>query len=166
MGPGLVAFTLIHVVISLVGIGSGIAVVLGMISARASVKWTAWFLSSTLLTCVTGFLFPFHKFLPSHAVGILSLIALSIAIFAQYGRQLTGAWRRTYAASATSALYFNVFVLVAQSFQKIPMLKAMAPTQSEAPFKAAQLVLLALFVFIAIFAGIRFQPKRSLTAIP
>jgi uncharacterized membrane protein len=109
---------------------------------------------------VTGFLFPFHKLLPSHILGILSLIALAIAVFARYRRRLAGGWNRAYAISAVIALYFNVFVLVAQLFQKVPALKALAPTQSEPPFKIAQLAVLIIFVLIGIFSAVRFRSEQ------
>ncbi len=154
---GMTIFTFVHVVLSLVGIFSGFVVVLGLLTAKRLDGWTALFLASTVLTSVTGFLFPFHRFLPSHGVGILSLIVLAVAIFARYGRQLAGAWRRSYVITSVIALYLNVFVLIAQLFQKVPALKAMAPTQSEPPFKVTQLIVLALFVVLAIFAAIRFR---------
>jgi hypothetical protein len=164
MSSGMAIFTFVHVALSLVGIVAGFVVVFGLISGKPLGKWTALFLTTTLLTTVTGFLFPFHKFLPSHAIGILSLIVLAIAIYALYGRRLAGAWRRSYVITSVIALYFNVFVLVAQLFLKVPALKAIAPTQSETPFKLAQLSLLALFVFLATFAAIKFrieQPRRA-----
>jgi len=105
---------------------------------------------------VTGFLFPFHRFLPSHAVGIVSLLVLAVVILARYAFHLAGAWRRTYAISAMIALYLNVFVLIAQAFQKVPSLKAMAPTQSEPPFLVTQLVVMVLFVVLTIAAARRF----------
>jgi hypothetical protein len=113
---------------------------------------------------VTGFLFPFHGFLPSHGVGIISLLVLAIAIFARYSRHLAGLWRRTYVITAVIALYLNVFVLIVQLFRRVSALKAIAPTQSEAPFKVAQLVALALFVVIASFATIRFRSEQPRTA--
>lgn len=94
MSIGLAMFTLFHVALSLVGIFSGFVVVVGLLSAKQLKGWTALFLATTAATSVTGFLFPFHKFLPSHGVGIVSLIALAIAIFALYGRGLVGGWRR------------------------------------------------------------------------
>jgi hypothetical protein len=113
---------------------------------------------------VTGFLFPFHKFLPSHAIGILSLMVLALAIFARYRQHLAGGWRRTFVITSVIALYFNAFVLIAQLFQKVEALKAIAPTQSEAPFKLAQLLLLALFVLLATFAAIKFRIPQPRTA--
>lgn len=140
----LTAFTLFHVALSLVGIGSGFVVLYGLLASKWSSRWNTLFLTTTVATSVTGFFFPFHRFLPSHAVGILSLIALGTAIVARYRFHLEGAWYRTYVITALIALYFNVFVLVAQMFQKIPALKALAPTQSEPPFKLTQLVVLVL----------------------
>ncbi|HEX4227706.1 MAG TPA: hypothetical protein VHZ07_03480 [Bryobacteraceae bacterium] len=153
----LAAFTLFHVVLSLVGIGSGLVVLFGLLTSRRFDGWTLLFLITTAATSVTGFLFPFHRFLPSHAVGILSLIVLCIAIVARYTFRLAGPWRTTYVITATIALYFNVFVLVAQMFQKIPSLKALAPTQSEPPFQLAQLVVLILFIVLGILAARKFH---------
>ena len=107
---------------------------------------------------------PFHKFLPSHGVGMVSLIMLAIAIFARYVRQLAGAWRRTYVITAIVALYLNMFVLIAQLFLKVAALKAMAPTQSEPPFLVAQLVCMALFVALAIAAAIKSRNETIRTA--
>ncbi len=151
--------TLVHVVLSLVGIGSGFIVVFGLIAAKRLDGLTALFLATTAATSLTGFLFPFHKLLPSHVVGIVSLVVLAIAILARYASHLTGAWRSIYAANVVIGLYLNVFVLVAQAFQKVPALKAMAPTQSEAPFVVAQLVVMALFVMLGIFAVKRFHDR-------
>jgi hypothetical protein len=151
--------TLVHVVLSLGGIGSGFIVVFGLIAAKRLDGLTALFLATTAATNLTGFLFPFHKLLPSHVVGIVSLVVLAIAILARYARHLTGAWRSIYAANVVIGLYLNVFVLVAQAFQKVPALKAMAPTQSEAPFVVAQLVVMALFVMLGIFAVKRFHDR-------
>src|ERR1700730_1408415 len=154
---GMTLFTFLHVLLSVIGIGSGVVISFGLLTARRLEGWTALFLATTVLTSVTGFLFPFHRFLPSHGVGIISLIVLAIAIFARYARRLVGAWRRTYVISATTALYLNVFVLIAQLFQKVPALKAMAPTQSEPPFLATQVVLMALFVALTIGTAKRFR---------
>jgi hypothetical protein len=156
---GMTTLTFVHVVLSLLGIGSGFVVVFGLLTSRRLDGWTALFLVSTVLTSVTGFLFPFHHFLPSHGVGIVSLIVLAIALFARYGRNLAGAWRRTYAITSVIALYLNVFVLVVQLFLKVPALNALAPTQSEPPFKIAQLAVLVLFVVIGIFGAIRFRDE-------
>ncbi len=153
------AFTLIHVVISLVGIGSGFVVIAGFLKAKRLDGWTALFLTTTVLTSVTGFLFPFHKLMPSHVVGTLSLLILALAILGRYRFNLNGAWRRIYVISAVIAQWFNVFVLVAQLFAKVPALKAIAPTQSEPPFAITQAVVLGLFIWLGILAIKRFQVK-------
>src|SRR5271168_1256724 len=154
----LAAYTIVHVIISLVGIFSGLVVLFGLLAGKRLDSWTALFLTTTVATSVTGFFFPVHHFLPSHAVGILSLLVLALAIYARYPKRLAGGWRKTYVIGAVVALYFNVFVLIVQSFMKIPALKDLAPTQTEPPFKLTQLVVLALFVVLGIVAAIRFRP--------
>jgi len=158
LGMTLPTFTLFHVIISLIGIGSGLVVVFGLLTAKRLKNWTAIFLVTTVLTSATGFLFPFHGFKPSYAVGILSLIVLAVAIVALYAGHLAGAWRWIYVVTAVIALYFNVFVLVAQSFDKVPALKALAPTQSEPPFAIAQLIVLVIFIVLGILSVRRFRP--------
>jgi hypothetical protein len=160
MSLGLTIFTLVHVVISLTGILSGLVVAYGFLTAKRLDRWTATFLVSTVLTSVTGFFFPFHQLLPSHIVGVISLVILVVAIFARYGRNLAGGWRPTYVVASMIALYLNVFVLVVQLFQKVPALKAMAPTQSEPPFVVTQVAVLALFVMLSVFAAIRFRGEQ------
>ena len=159
LGMSLAAFTALHVVISLVGIVTGIVVLFGMLNAKPFSGWTAVFLATTVLTSVTGFLFPITGFTPAHAFGILSLILLAIALFALYAQHLAGAWRWIYVVCAAVALYLNVFVLIVQAFEKVPALKALAPTQSEPPFLVTQLVVLALFVVLGIFAVKRFRDQ-------
>jgi hypothetical protein len=161
---GMTLFTFFHVVLSLVGIFSGFTVVLGFLTAKRLGGWAALFLSTTVLTSVTGFLFPFHGFKPSYVVGTISILVLALAIFALYVRQLAGGWRRTYVISSVMALYLNVFVLVVQLFMKVPALNALAPTQSEGPFKLTQLTILALFVLLGIFATMRFGGEQLRTA--
>ena len=146
------AFTLFHVLLSLGGIFSGFVVVVGLLKARNLKGWTASFLWTTAATSVTGFFFPFRKLLPSHILGVLSLVVLAIAIVALYRRHLDGGWRQTYVIASVIALYLNVFVLVVQLFQKIPLLKAIAPTQSETPFKVTQLLVLVVFVALGALA--------------
>src|SRR5438552_13298744 len=158
------AFTLFHVALSLVGILSGFVVLAGFLSAKLSNGWTAVFLVTTVLTSVSGFLFPFHKFLPSHAVGIVSLIVLAVAIPALYVFRLAGPWRLTYIIGSVIALYLNVFVLVAQLFMKVPALKALAPTQSEPPFLGTQVVGMFVFIVLGVFAGKRL-PVQSAHAV-
>lgn len=168
MLSAMTSLTLIHVALSLIGILSGLIVAFGLLAAKRFNGWTALFLVTTVLTSVTGFLFPFHQFLPSHALGILSLIALAIAIVARYPRQLAGGWRLTYVITAMLSLYFNVFVLVVQLFMKVPSLHALAPTQTEPVFKLTQLVLLVAFVILTILAAINFrtEPAAAAEAVP
>jgi hypothetical protein len=156
-------YTLVHVLISLAGIFTGIVVLIGLLTGKRLDGWTAIFLATTVATSVTGFFFPVDHFMPSHAVGIISLLILAVAIYARYSRHLAGAWRKVYVLGAVLALYLNVFVGVVQAFLKIPALKALAPTQTEPPFKLTQLVVLVLFVAPAIVAAIRFrdEPVRS-----
>ena len=160
-GMSLETFTLVHVIISLIAIASGLIVLFGMISGKRLDGFTALFLATTVLTSVTGFGFPIHGMTPAINLGILSLIVLAIAIFARYGRHLAGAWRKTYVISASIALYFNCFVLVVQLFEKVPALHALAPTQKEPPFGIAQLTLLVLFVVITIVAAKKFRSETT-----
>jgi hypothetical protein len=161
LGMSLSTFTLVHVLISLVGIASGLVVLYGLLSGKRLDGWTALFLIGTVLTSVTGFGFPFDHLLPSHKVAILSLVFLAIAILARYGLHMAGAWRWIYVVTTVMALYLNVFVLVFQGFEKVPALKALAPTQSEPPFLVAQLLVLALFIVLGIFAVKKFHPERA-----
>lgn len=164
MSTGLAVFTFVHVLLSLVGIGSGFIVVFGLLKGRRLDGWTALFLTTTVATSVTGFLFPFHHFMPSHALGIISLLILAVAIPARYVFRLAGPWRKTYVISAVAALYFNVFVAIVQAFRKIPALNAVAPTQSEAPFVVVQLMVMALFIALGILAAIKFRSEQLRTA--
>ena len=157
-------YTIVHVLISLVGILSGFVALIGLLSGNRLDGWTKLFLITTVATSVTGFGFPFHHFTPAHAVGVISLIVLAVAIFARYRCHLAGAWRWIYVISAMIALYLNVFVGVVQAYEKVPTLKALAPTQSEPPFAITQLLVLMIFLFLTIIAAIRFRPeplKRS-----
>jgi len=153
-----VAFTLFHVALSLAGIFSGFVVALGLLKSKRLNLWTAFFLLTTAATSVTGYLFPFHRLMPSHILGVISLVALSVTSFARYGRRLQGHWRWIYAGGAVFSLYLNFFVLIAQSFAKIPALKAMTPTQTEPPFLVAQSVALLAFAILGIGAVVRFRP--------
>jgi len=155
LGMSLETFTLIHVLISLVGIASGLIVLYGFLTNRRLDAWTAVFLLTTALTSLTGFFFPFTAATPAIKLGIISLVVLAIAIVTRYVLHLT--WKKTYVIAACTALYFNVFVLVVQSFEKVPSLKAIAPTQKEAPFAVAQITLLLLFVVLTAFSVKRFR---------
>jgi hypothetical protein len=150
-------FTTVHVVISLIGIASGLVVLYGLLGNRWLPRWNALFLATTIATSVTGFGFPFDHLLPSHKVGILSLVLLALALVALYVFHLAGGWRRTYVICAMVSLYLNVFVLVVQLFEKVSALKALAPTQKEPPFVIAQLVVLVTFAWLTIRAARRFR---------
>jgi uncharacterized membrane protein SirB2 len=158
LGMSVATFTLVHVVISLIGIASGLVVLFGLLGTRTSGGWTALFLASTVVTSATGFLFPVERLLPSHIFGIISLVVLGAAILALYVYRLQGSWRWIYVTGAMLALYLNVFVAVVQAFQKLPFLRPLAPTQSEPPFLVAQLVVLAAFVVLGIVAVRKFHP--------
>jgi hypothetical protein len=144
------SFTFVHVVLSLVGIIAGLVVMFGLVAGKQLDGWTAVFLATTVATSVTGFGFPFDHLLPSHKVGIVSLLVLPVVIAARYAFHLAGAWRRIYVIGAAVALYLNIFVLVVQLFLKVPALKAIAPTQKEPPFAITQIAVLALFGVLAV----------------
>ncbi len=165
-GVSLFTYTLVHVIISLIGIASGLVVFFGLLTPRPLNGWTALFLATTVATSVTGFGFPFHKLSPAHIVGIISLIVLALPIVGRYAHHLAGAWRWIYVVSAVIAIYLNVFVAVLQAFEKIAALKALAPTQSEPPFLVAQLVILMLFVVLGVFAVKRFHVPARTAAHP
>ena len=143
-------FTLVHVLLSLVGIGSGFIVFGGLLTGSQLDGWTALFLATTVATSVTGFGFPFDRLLPSHKVGAISLVVVAVAILALYVFDLAGAWRWIYVISAAAALYLNVFVAVAQAFLRVPALKEMAPTQSEPPFLLTQGFVLVLHIALTV----------------
>lgn len=150
--------TILHVVISLIGIVAGFVAAAGLLNSNLSRGWTILFLATTILTSLTGFLFEFTRLLPSHIVALISLALLAAALFALYSKQLSGYWRTIYVVTALTSLYLNVFVLIIQAFMKVPALKAIAPTQTEPAFVAVQAVTLLLFVSVTILASIRFRP--------
>jgi hypothetical protein len=154
-------YTQIHVAISLIAILSGFVVAFGMIAGKLLPRLTALFLTTTVLTSVTGLLFPWKGFTPGVILGIISLVVLLIAILARYGSHLSGACRRIYVITAMIALWLNCFVLIAQSFQHCPRLHALAPTGTEPPFKIAQLILLILIVVLTFAADKKFRPMTS-----
>jgi hypothetical protein len=155
------AFTLVHVIITLVAIASGLIVVGGMFASARLPGTTALFLFTTALTSITGFLFPIHGFTPALGVGVLACLILAVALVALYKKDLVGAWRWIYVIAAVVSLYLNVFVLVAQSFMKIPALNALAPTQSEPPFAITQATVLVIFIVIALIAAANFRPASA-----
>ncbi len=149
----------IHVILSLVGILTGYVELYGLVTGVSSSGWTrATFLATTILTSVTGFPLPPFGFDPPRAVGVISLVLLALALAALYAFRLAGAWRWIYVGAAVAALYLNVFVAVVQAFQKLPLLHALAPTQSEPPFLVSQIVVLAAFVALGVVAAMRFHP--------
>ena len=157
-------FTLIHVVISLLGIASGFVVVIGLIASKRLSGWTAVFLATTIATSVTGFGFPIKGVTPGIVVGVISLFVLAIAVYARYAGRLVGAWRLTYVITAVVALYLNFFVLIVQSFLKVPALNALAPTGSEPPFAIAQGVVLVGFIVVGFLAAKRFREHSASAA--
>jgi hypothetical protein len=163
LGMSLSAFTTLHVIISLIAIVAGLIVMFGMLGANPSPGLTAIFLLFTILTSATGFLFPFTKLLPSHMVGILSLVLLAIACIALYVMKLNGAWRWIYVVTALLSLYFNVFVLVIQGFLKVPTLTALAPGNppSGPVFAVVQGIVLVFFVIMIIGALRRYRPMPA-----
>jgi hypothetical protein len=163
LGMSLSAFTTVHVIISLIAIVSGIIVMFGLLGSSRMPGMTAIFLFFTILTSATGFLFPFEKLLPSHMVGILSLVLLAIAVIALYAMQLSGPWRSIYVVTAMTSLYLNVFVLIIQAFLKVPALHALAPSvpPSEPPFAVIQGIVLVFFVIVIIGAVRRFRPMPT-----
>jgi hypothetical protein len=162
LGVTISTFTVLHVLISVVGIASGLVVMFGLLTANRLERWTTLFLVSTAATNITGFLFPFKGVTPGIVIGILSLIVLAVAVLGRYAWNLTGAWRPIYIVAASVALYFNVFVFVVQSFEKVPQLRALAPTQKEPPFAVVQLFVLLVFVVATGFALKRFRPNMNL----
>jgi hypothetical protein len=159
-------FTLLHVVISLVGIATGVIALAGMLRSAAPGWITHVFLVTTALTTITGFLFPITAFTPALGTGLVSMAFLIPAFLGIYAFHFAGAWRLIYAVTAVVALYLNCFVLVVQAFQKLPALAALAPTQSEPPFVAAQAVLLVAFIWLGWRAAKRFHPVVAGGGVP
>jgi hypothetical protein len=163
LGLSLSTFTTVHVIISLIGIGAGIIVMFGLLGSKRTPGMTAIFLLFTILTSATGFLFPFEGLKPSYIVGALSLVLLAIACIALYGMKLSGAWRWIYAVTAMLSLYLNIFVLVIQSFLKVPALHALAPGEPPGGpvFGVVQGVVLVFFVLVIIGVVRRFRPLAT-----
>jgi hypothetical protein len=164
LGMSTANFTILHVLISLVGIGTGLIVIYGFLAGKRLDGVNTVFLITTALTSVTGFLYPFDQLTPGGKIGIISLVILAIAIPARYLFHMAGVWRTIYVVGAAMALYLNVFVLVVQLFEKVSALKALAPTQKEPPFLIAQLTVLVIFVGLTILSAKKFridQPRRA-----
>jgi hypothetical protein len=158
-------FLLLHVAISMIGIFAGFVVMGGMYASNKLPTWTAIFLFTTILTSVTGFLFPITIFTPALAVGILSMVILLVALLALYVYRLAGWWRFVYVATALAALYLNVFVFIVQSFQKVTFLQHLAPKQAEPPFVFTQGVVLLTFAVLGVIALWKFHPERQLQTV-
>jgi hypothetical protein len=161
-------FTTLHIIISLVAIASGAVVLVGMLGSHRLPGWTALFLITTILTSVTGFLFPINGFTPAIGVGIVSLIVLVIALLALYGRHLAGAWRWIYVVSAVAALWFNGFVLIVQAFEKLSLLNPRAPQvgppfpdPQNTQFAIAQGAMLVLLLALGVIAARKFHPTPA-----
>jgi len=163
VGLSVSTFTLVHVVISLIAIASGIIVMFGMLGGSKMPGLTAIFLLFTILTSVTGFMFPFEQLLPSHIIGILSLVLLLIACIALYATKLSGMWRPIYVVTALASLYLNIFVLIVQGFVKVPALHALAPGNppNGPAFAVIQGLVLLFFVIVIVGAWRRFKPAPS-----
>jgi hypothetical protein len=164
LGLSLPLFTLVHIAISLIAIAAGFGVLYGFLASQESTSWTKTFLVFTILTSITGYLFPADRVLPSHIVGAISLVVLAVAVVARYVYRLAGASRWIYVVSAVAAQFLNTFVLVAQTFAKNPPLKELAPTQSEPAFVITQLLLLVTFVVLGFLAVRRYRPEASAIA--
>jgi hypothetical protein len=158
IGMSVAAFTQFHVILSLIGIASGLIVVIAMLGAKRAPALTAIFLATTVATSATGFMFHFASFGPPEIVGAISLVVLALAILALYSYKLAGAWRRIYVVTAVLALYLNVFVGVVQTFQKVAFFHALAPTQTEPPFAVAQGIVLLAFIAVGVVAARKFRP--------
>src|SRR6266850_1293334 len=166
LGMSLSTFVTVHVIISLIGIVAGIIVMFGLLGSNRMPGLTAIFLLFTILTSATGFLIPpllTETLLPSHMIGALSLVLLAIACIALYGMKLSGAWRWIYVVTAVLSLYLNIFVLIIQSFLKVPALHALAPSvpPSEPPFAVVQGIVLLFFVIVIIGAVRRYRPMPT-----
>jgi len=161
LGMSIATFTLLHTVLSLVGIVAGLVVAGGLVNGTRLDRWAAVFVVTTVLANASGFGFPFVKLIASHVVGVVSLVVLAGVIVADYVKHLAGGWRTTYAVGVVLATYLNVFVLVAQLFKRIPVLFLLAPTQSEPPFALTQVLVLALFVWLGVGAVKGFRAGRS-----
>jgi len=158
VGLSIATFTLVHVAITLIAILSGLIVLYGLLNSRRMDGLTDIFLIFTVLTDVTGFMFPFHGFTPAFNLGIISSVVLIPTLVARYAFVMTGWWRGTYAIGAVLSLYFNCFVLVVQAFQKVPALHALAPKGNEPPFAIAQGLVLLFFIVTGFLAFRRFRP--------
>jgi hypothetical protein len=150
--------TMVHVALSLIAIATGFLVIFQMIGGKTLGGLNSLFLATTILTSVTGFFFPITKLTPGLVIGAISMVVLTIALFALYGKKLAGGWRTVYVVTAVMAQFFNVLVLIVQSFQKIPALHAHAPTDDAPIVKIVQVCALVLCVALGVVAGKKFRP--------
>jgi hypothetical protein len=157
-------FLQFHVIVSLIGIASGLVVLYGFIAGKLLTGWNALFLVTTILTSVTGFPLPPFGLDPARILGIILLVLMAVALLSLYAYRLAGAWRWIYVIAALAALYLNCFVAVVQAFQKIAFLRALAPTQSEPPFLVAQVAVLVALVVLGVLAVVRFHPRTAAAA--
>jgi hypothetical protein len=158
LGLSLSTFTTLHVILCFVAIGSGVIVIAGLLRSKRLEGWIAVYLVSALAASASGFGFPFEKILPSHILGVISLVVLILATVARYLFHLAGAWRWVFSVGVVLGVYFQIFVAIAQLFQKVPSFQMLAPTQSEPPFAIAQGIALGVFVALAIPGAIKFRP--------
>ncbi len=157
VGMSVETFTLLHVVISLIAIAAGLVVVIGWMAGRRFSGWTNAFVITTVLTTLTGFMFPITKFTPAIGVGILSAVVLIVAMSSLYVFRLSGVWRLIFLTASITAFYLNVFVAVVQAFQKLEALRRLAPTQSELPFVVVQAAVLLTFMVVGYLSTQRYQ---------
>jgi hypothetical protein len=157
---GLAVYTAFHVLLSLIGIGTGFIVIFGLIGGRWLGRWMSTFLWTTILTSVTGFFFPFKGITRGIVLGAISLILLAVSLYALYGKKLAGGWRTSFVITAVMAEYLNFFVLIVQLFEKVPALRVLAPTRTESPFKVAQLTALILFLVLGFLATRNFKEAQ------
>jgi hypothetical protein len=158
-----------HVAVSFIALAAGFVVAAGFLrgpfqKTQLSDRWNFWFLVTTIVTSLSGYLFPADRLLPSHVLGVISLAVLAVAVDAYYRQSLRGWWQPTYVAAAMTAFYLNFFVLVVQAFLKVPALHALAPTQAELPFALTQLVVLVVFATVGTLATLRFWQSRKVAA--
>jgi hypothetical protein len=161
LGMSTATFTVLHVLLSFIGIGSGLVVMWGLFRGKRLEGITAIFLVTTVLTSVTGFGFHVEHLLPSHIVGLISLVLLAAAIPARYVFHLAGNWRWVYVVGAATALYLNIVVLIIQSFLKVPAMHALAPEGKEPPFLVVQVVVLAIYLGATFLAAKKFHPATA-----
>jgi hypothetical protein len=168
IGVSIATFTILHVIITLIAIATGFIVMFGMVCSKKMSGWSAIFWLTTLLTSVTGFMFPIHGFTPALGVGGFAMVVLAIGLLARYVKRFAGSWRWIYAVTAVVSLYLNFFVLIVQAFQKIPLINPLAPVvgppfagATNTQFAIAQGVALVFFVVMGIVTALKFRPVAA-----